>query len=127
MLKEIEVTQTLDLRVMYGMLTGNSTLGKPAARDEVHGNRELTLSSIELNALDVPGRGYTESRFEQLIRHGCFVLRGWLPHSASTSHGSPYQFWAPQGFASPGLRPSLTRQTYPLKTQKRQIFPLRME
>ena len=119
MLKEIQVTQTLDLRVVYRMLTGNSSIGKSAARDEVNGNGELMLSGIKVNALNVPGRGYSKSGFEQLIRHGSFVLRGWLPHSAATSHGSAYQFWAPQGFATPGLRPSLTRQTYSLKIQKR--------
>jgi len=101
-LKEIQMTQTLDLGVVYGMLTRNCAIRKPAARDEVHGNRELTLNSIELNALDVPRRGYTESGFEQLIGHGCVVLRGWLPHSAATNHDSAYQFWAPQGSASPG-------------------------
>lgn len=110
-LKEIQVTQTVDLRVVYRMLTGNSSIGKPAARDEVHGDGQLMLSGIKVNAMNVLGRGYSKSGFEQLIRHGSFVSHGWLPHSAATSHGSAYQFWAPQGFASPGLRPSLTRQT----------------
>ncbi|MGA7812649.1 MAG: hypothetical protein WCA53_06955 [Caballeronia sp.] len=88
MLKEIQVTQTLDLRVVHGMLAGNSGVGQPAARDEVHDNGELTLGRIKVNGLQVPRLGYTESRFEQLIRHGCFVLPGWLPHSAATSHRS---------------------------------------
>ncbi len=76
MLKEIEVTQALDLRVVYRVLTGDSGIGKPGARNKVHGNGELPLSRIKVNRLHVPRRGYTESRFEQLIGHGCFVLRG---------------------------------------------------
>jgi len=75
-LKEIEVTQTLDLRVVYRVLTGNSGIGKPGASDKVHGNGELTLSRIKVNGLHVPRRGYTESRFEQLIRHSLLALRG---------------------------------------------------
>jgi hypothetical protein len=82
------------------MLTGNSGIGKSATRDEVYGNGKLTLSGIKVNGLHVPRRGYTESGFKQLIRHRCFVLCGWLPHFAATSHGSAYQFWAPRGFAA---------------------------
>lgn len=79
MLKEIQVTQTLDLRVVYRMLTGNSSIGNRAARDEVNGNGELMLSGIKVNTLNVPRRGYSKSGFKQLIRHASFVLRGWLP------------------------------------------------
>jgi len=34
-----------------------------------------------------------------------------LQHSAATSHAPAYRFKAPQGFAAPGSRPPLTRQT----------------
>jgi hypothetical protein len=34
-LKKIQMTQTLDLRVVHRMLTGNCAISKPAARDEV--------------------------------------------------------------------------------------------
>jgi hypothetical protein len=57
-LEEIQMTQTLDLRVVHKMFTSNPSIGKPAACNEVHGNRELPLSSIELNALDVPREVY---------------------------------------------------------------------
>ncbi|MGF6727332.1 hypothetical protein P3T43_006724, partial [Paraburkholderia sp. GAS41] len=49
--------------------------------------------------------------FKELIRHVRFVSHGWLPHSAATSHTQAYRFEAPQGFAAPGSRPPLTRQT----------------
>src|SRR5258708_2799272 len=39
------------------------------------------------------------------------VLQGWLPHSAATSPAPAYLPNARQVFASPGLRPHLTRQS----------------
>ncbi|TCK96516.1 hypothetical protein [Paraburkholderia sp. BL9I2N2] len=47
-------------------------------------------------------------------------LHNILDPLSGERYTTAYQFWAPQGFASPALRPSLTRQTYPLKIQKRQ-------
>jgi hypothetical protein len=64
MLEEIEVPQALDLRVVHGMFAGNSDIAKPGACNEVNGNFELPLSSIEVNTLDLPGSRDAEGGFE---------------------------------------------------------------
>src|ERR1700733_400228 len=102
------MARTLDLRVVHGVLAGHVSIGKPAARDEVHGNRELAFAGIKVNALYVPRCLDSQGGFKELIRHR-FVLHGWLQHSAATSHAPACRFTAPQGFAAPGSRPPLTR------------------
>jgi hypothetical protein len=64
MLEEIEVPQALDLRVVHRMFAGNADIAKPGACNEVNGNVELPLSSIEVNTLDVPGSRDAEGGFE---------------------------------------------------------------
>jgi len=68
-LKEIQMPQALDLRVVHGMFAGNPGITKSAACNEVNGDVELLLSSIEVNTSDVPRSRDTEGGFEQLIRH----------------------------------------------------------
>jgi hypothetical protein len=63
-LEEIQMPQALDLRVMYGMLTCDSSIGKPGACDKVQANIELPLSLIEVNTSNVPGSRYAEGGVE---------------------------------------------------------------
>jgi hypothetical protein len=76
-LKEIQMAQTLDLRVVHGVLAGYVSIGKPAARDEVHGNRELAFAGIKVDALYVPRGLDSQGGFKQLVRHCSFRL-AWL-------------------------------------------------
>ncbi|OTP76212.1 hypothetical protein PAMC26577_11370 [Caballeronia sordidicola] len=69
MLKEIQMPQALDLRVVHGMLADNPAVAESAACNEVNGDVELPLSSIEVNTSDIPRCRDTEGGFEQLIRH----------------------------------------------------------
>jgi hypothetical protein len=107
------------------MLTGNSSIGKPGARDEVHGNGELTLSGIEVNALNVPGRGYTESGFEQLIRHvalscvaGCRILPQPAMAQLIVQCASRVRF--------AGLTPALDSPNRPTQNSKEAVFSNRL-
>ncbi|OTP67733.1 hypothetical protein PAMC26577_35960 [Caballeronia sordidicola] len=64
MLEEIQMPQALDLRVMHGMLAGNSCIAKSAACNEVNSDAELPPSSIEVNTSDIPRSRNTEGGFE---------------------------------------------------------------
>ncbi len=83
MLEEIKMPQALDLRVVHGLAAGNYGIAKSAACNEVNGDVELPLSSIEVNTSDIPRSRDTEGGFEQLIRHSLLALRGRFPHSAA--------------------------------------------
>jgi hypothetical protein len=102
-LKEVQVPQPLDLRVVHRVLAGDAGVGEAAAGNKVHGNRELPFGRVKVDALHVPRGIDSQGGFKELIRHVRFVSQGWLPHSAATSPASAYVF------ASPGLRPHLTR------------------
>jgi hypothetical protein len=58
------------------MLACDSGIGKSAACNEVNGDVELPLSSIEVNTSDIPRSGDTEGGLEQLIRHSRLALHG---------------------------------------------------
>ena len=69
MLKEIQMPQALDLGVVHGMFAGNPGIAKSATCNEVNGDVELPLNSIEVNTSNIPRSRDTEGGFEQLIRH----------------------------------------------------------
>nr|WP_158447306.1 hypothetical protein [Paraburkholderia sp. BL8N3] len=114
------MAQTLDLRVVHGMLTRHVRVGKLAARDEVHGNRELAFGGIKVDTLYVPRGHDSKGGFKQLVRQCSFRLHGGLQHSAATA--------TTQLIESVRLKGSLRRDyarprpaNHPLRIQKRHI------
>ena len=75
-LEEIQMLEALALGVLDGMHAGNPGIAKSAACNEVNGDVELPLSSIEVNTSDIPRCRDTEGGLEQLIRHSRLALHG---------------------------------------------------
>jgi hypothetical protein len=110
-LKKIQVAQSLDLRVVHWVLTGEPGVGEATSCEKVHSNRQLSFGRIKVETLHVPRCLDSQGGFKELIRH-CSVCLAWLVAAfCRTSHVRACRFKAPQGFAAPGSRPPLTRTT----------------
>jgi hypothetical protein len=62
------MAQPLRARVVHGMLAGRLGMSEPAARSEIHRDRQQTLVSFEVDTLDVLRRLDPKRRFEPLLR-----------------------------------------------------------
>jgi hypothetical protein len=69
MLEEVEVTQSLDLRVVNRMLPRRLGVSKPGAGREIDPDRQPPLRRIEIDSLDEPWRLDAKGRLKQLIGH----------------------------------------------------------
>ena len=74
-LEEIQVAQPFDDRVVHRVFARHPGIGKPAAGDKVHRNRQFRA---EIDALHIPGRLDSQGGFKQLglIRHSSLSLAG---------------------------------------------------
>src|ERR1700687_2417949 len=106
------------------MLAGYAGIGKPAARDEVHGNRELAFAGIKVDALYVPRGLDSQSGFKQLVRHGSFRL-AWLLAALCRQHPLA-SLYTPRAsrVRCAGLTPALDPPDHPLRIQKRPFSAL---
>jgi len=68
-LKKVEMTISLRLRIMHRMLSWLARERKSATGFEIHTNHKLLAFCVKINSLNVPGLGDSEGCFEEFIRH----------------------------------------------------------